>query len=222
MLVDTKTCTKCKLIKSELEFSYRNKLKDQRFEQCKACINAYAKEYRTQNKADLQKKQKSWYSNNGKQWKQEYETENKDHINLHARIRYNSDMQFRMKKVLRSRFRKMMKSLKNDSALSLLGVPLVYFMKWIEFQWTSSMTWDNYGREWDIDHVKPCSSFDLTKEHEVRECFHWTNMQPLEKKLNYQKSNKVDEVVTQKHKNKSDEFVSINPVPSICRNIYVA
>ena len=45
------------------------------------------------------------------------------------------------------------------------------------------MTFDNYG-EWHIDHVKPCSSFDLTNEQEIYECFNWKNIRPCWKKLN--------------------------------------
>lgn len=31
-----------------------------------------------------------------------------------------------------------------------------------------------------VDHVKPCYMFDLTKEEELKQCFHYTNLQILE------------------------------------------
>lgn len=40
------------------------------------------------------------------------------------------------------------------------------------------MTWDNLG-EWQIDHRKPCVSFDLTDPEQQRACFHYSNLQPL-------------------------------------------
>jgi hypothetical protein len=42
------------------------------------------------------------------------------------------------------------------------------------------MSWDNYGfRGWHIDHKKPCALFDLSLPEQQRECFHFSNLQPL-------------------------------------------
>lgn len=43
------------------------------------------------------------------------------------------------------------------------------------------MSWDNRGKYWHIDHIKPCSSFNLEKQEEIFRCFNWTNLRPLEK-----------------------------------------
>lgn len=56
------------------------------------------------------------------------------------------------------------------------------------------MTWENYGRgkgKWHIDHVVPCSAFDLTKPAEVRKCFALSNLQPMWGRQNIQKSDKT-------------------------------
>jgi hypothetical protein len=50
----------------------------------------------------------------------------------------------------------------------------------LEAQFTDGMSWDNYGRDgWHIDHIRPCASFDLTDPEQQRQCFHYTNLQPL-------------------------------------------
>jgi hypothetical protein len=54
------------------------------------------------------------------------------------------------------------------------------------------MNWQNHKRfGWHIDHIKPCSSFDLSKEEEQLACFHYTNLQPLWWHENLKKSNKI-------------------------------
>jgi hypothetical protein len=43
-----------------------------------------------------------------------------------------------------------------------------------------------------IDHIRPCSSFDLTKPKEQVKCFHYTNTQPLWAKENLSKGAKLE------------------------------
>ena len=57
----------------------------------------------------------------------------------------------------------------------------------LESLFQPGMTWENYG-EWQVDHIKPCSSFDLTKDSDLLECFHYRNTQPL---WQYQHSRKT-------------------------------
>jgi hypothetical protein len=41
------------------------------------------------------------------------------------------------------------------------------------------MTWSNHGEIWEIDHIKPCSSFNLADIEQQKQCFHYSNTQPL-------------------------------------------
>ena len=60
----------------------------------------------------------------------------------------------------------------------------------IKEKFTEGMSYDNYGK-WQIDHIKPISSFDLLNDDEIKQCFHYTNLQPLWKEDNLHKSNKI-------------------------------
>jgi hypothetical protein len=50
------------------------------------------------------------------------------------------------------------------------------------------MSWDNYG-EWQIDHIKPLSKFDLTDRQQLHEACNFNNLQPLWAEDNLAKSN---------------------------------
>jgi hypothetical protein len=49
----------------------------------------------------------------------------------------------------------------------------------LESKFRDGMTWANRGELWQIDHVRPVSSFDLNDPVEQRQCFHYSNLQPL-------------------------------------------
>jgi hypothetical protein len=80
--------------------------------------------------------------------------------------------------------------LKTQKTLDLLGCTPKELTDWLNFQLFDSieMTLENYGEVWHIDHVKPCSSFDLSQPSEVEKCFHWTNLRPCLASENVKKS----------------------------------
>lgn len=62
------------------------------------------------------------------------------------------------------------------------------------------MNWNNYGIVWQLDHVKPCCSFNFQKDSEVKECFTWKNTRPLFSDENNKKSGKYDINIIETHK----------------------
>jgi hypothetical protein len=62
----------------------------------------------------------------------------------------------------------------------LLGCSHKEFMDYFKAKFTRGMSWKRLCLgEIHIDHIRPCSSFDLTKESEQKKCFHFSNLQPL-------------------------------------------
>lgn len=93
---------------------------------------------------------------------------------------------------LRQRTSKAIKRHASGAAVSpgkirYLGCTIEQARRYIEVQFKGCMSWENYGKAWHIDHVRPVASFDLTKESERQSAFHYTNLQPLWARTNMRK-----------------------------------
>jgi hypothetical protein len=74
----------------------------------------------------------------------------------------------------------------------LLGCTIDFFKAYLESSWIEGMSWDNYGQYgWHIDHILPCSSFNLRDVEQQKKCFHYTNQQPLWMLDNLRKGRKI-------------------------------
>jgi hypothetical protein len=81
--------------------------------------------------------------------------------------------------------------IKQGTVHELLGVSIAEFRDFIAVKFKEGMSWDNYG-EWELDHKRPVSSFDLTSAYDQFLCFHYTNYQPLWRTDNRKKGAKYE------------------------------
>ena len=138
----------------------------------------YCKKWRAEHKNEvLEYKEKN--NKKFREYRKKWKDNNKDKIN-----EYNNRPEVKTVVRLRGRIRSAMKGIsKSQSTIKLLGCDIITFLKYIESKFAEGMTWENYGLYgWHIDHIIPCSSFDLTKPEEQSICFHYTNLQPLGKR----------------------------------------
>jgi hypothetical protein len=77
---------------------------------------------------------------------------------------------------------------KNSNTYKILGISWEDFKPYFELLFQEGMTWDNQG-EWEIDHIVPLSTAKSI-EDVIRLC-HYTNLQPLWKKDNKLKGDKI-------------------------------
>ena len=80
-------------------------------------------------------------------------------------------------------------TVKKAPIFNLIGCNKNFLKKYLENRFYDNpktkekMTWDNYGRKgWEIDHVKPISSFkleDLSLIETQKKIMHYTNLQPM-------------------------------------------
>ena len=69
---------------------------------------------------------------------------------------------------------------------------LEQLIKYLEKKFDEKMNWDNYGKYWAVDHIKPKTLFTYNSENdlEFKQCWALKNLQPLEKIQNIKKGNK--------------------------------
>lgn len=117
-------------------------------------------------------------------------------INNTRNKRMKNDIEFKISTYLRNRVKAVIKGKGTNKAkktLDLLGCSLLELKLHLESKFEVGMSWDNYGfYGWHIDHIIPCSKFDLTKPEEQVKCFHYTNLQPLWAQDNLRKGNKLE------------------------------
>ena len=96
--------------------------------------------------------------------------------------------------------------IKQSSSINILGIGIDFYRKWLEFQYTPEMNWENI----EIDHVKPICFFDVSIDEELREAFTWKNTQPLLKHDHLQKGNKFNFLDYQLQFIKAYQFIKLN------------
>ncbi len=108
------------------------------------------------------------------------------------KIRYKNDPKYAMLCRLRTRLAKVLKRKgirKSKSTMELCGCSLDELKAHLEKQFVENMSWENRS-SWHIDHIRPCASFDLTEIEQQKQCFHFTNLQPLFAAENFKKGAK--------------------------------
>jgi hypothetical protein len=171
-------------------YSIKNKEKNKEYNK------KYKKKYYEDNKEEIKEKRKVYYKNNKDKFIAYY-NENKKRIDynhfIYKKNRYNTDMSYRILHNSRNRINKVLNgNSKSKTTENLLGCSVEYFKKHLESLFTPGMTWENYGYHgWHIDHILPCSAFELKNSEEQEICFHYTNMQPLWKNDNLIKKDKI-------------------------------
>ena len=79
---------------------------------------------------------------------------------------------------------------KSKPTMELIGCSREEYVLYLEGLFKDGMGWSNFGIKdgWQVDHIRPCASFDLSDPQQQRECFNFKNTQPLWAKDNAAKS----------------------------------
>ena len=197
-----KKCPKCEQFKDSIEFYKDSSKKDNCSSFCKECSKLKAKSYNLQNKEKIKKYCQKRYQEN----KQEYNKKSQLNRlqNLEARRQYDRDRQesrkesnriyrrkykkerketdilFKLKENLRNRLYYALKAKrwnKTSHFNEYIGCSQEVFLNHLKSQFYSEISWENYGKVWELDHIIPLTI--AKTEEEIYKLSHYTNLKPI-------------------------------------------
>ena len=114
--------------------------------------------------------------------------DNRDKVNKWSKQRhdrkYGTNLQYTINHRISARVAALFKSIKEgkvvkkSKSLDYISCDAEFLKNHIESQFRDNMDWKTDN--WDIDHIRPVSSFDLTDENQILVCLNWRNLQPLD------------------------------------------
>ena len=117
------------------------------------------------------------------------------HLAMRRRWYSKQDSGHKLIKALRRRVYKLVTAsglMKCGKTTELVGCNMDALREYLQRQFVCGMTWENYGSAWHIDHVIPCSHFDMSNPQHQRTCFNWQNLRPLWAAENCSRGNKLE------------------------------
>lgn len=207
-----KNCNSCKLEKEYILFNKNKRTNDGYSNTCKECAKIINNKSYLNNKEKINIAAKAWYELNkekhikyttnyqkinpeiSRKSTAKYLKNNPEYYNNYRKNRYNNDSQFKLRVILGTRLNEVLKKNKTNkesNIIKLLGCSLKEVKMHLEKQFKEGMSWDNHGSYWEVDHIIPCDSFNMQDIEQQKLCFNYTNLQPLTKTQNRQKSNKI-------------------------------
>lgn len=187
-------CIKCTKAKRDCEAFRKRRREHQKSEKVKKWRDNYREKNREHEKKrqqeylsrpEVKKKRKEYFAREDvKKRRKAYEKERKKD----PKWRISSNISRRISKTLKIEGFSKRKRHWED----LVGYTKEELVKHLETRFEEGMTWENYGSEWHIDHIKPISSFNITSLEceEFKKCWELNNLQPLWAKENMRKGNR--------------------------------
>jgi hypothetical protein len=176
-----KYCPRCKTEKILEQFQ----LKKRNGKLVRSC---YCIECNRQVQNEFYHKHRERYAKNHKI----YEANNRERLNAYKRKLFKNP-QYHIKASFYSSARKTLKGIMAGHIwVKTTGLETVkQFRDHLISTIPEGYTIDDYGSKLSMDHIIPCSAFDLTDNVQRQKCFHYTNLRLIPKEENYRKGKRI-------------------------------
>ncbi len=203
----TKQCNKCNLVKNTSDFYKKKGIVSN---PCKPCVSKYKRDHYDVDKTKKKNAtQHQKHKANILARKKQYYVENKQAIIEKVCKRYNENDQYRLMVCIRRRTREFLDHGRADIE-SMIGCDHATLMNWFEFNFELDkhwgLTWQNFGKLWQIDHAFPLSQRKLLLPHEIPYIYSWRNLRPIPRSKNAMKYNSLDWVALDEQTERVNTF----------------
>jgi hypothetical protein len=197
----TKICSVCKIEKPVSDFYKHSLSKDGLRACCKQCFKCSRKKYVEENPSKIQETNKNYTLSHGvviveriRKWQKENPERFHKSTQKWENNKRLTDPAFKILQNLRSLMRKHLKGIvKGGHSVELVGMLSKKYFSYLETTFWPGMTSENDGpMKWEVDHIIPLSSFNLTDPEEQKKAFHWSNTRALWKDDNRNKGARLD------------------------------
>jgi hypothetical protein len=174
-------CTKCFEYKPIYEFNKDSRKKHGTTASCKECnnkrrIELYGHEHSVKKAIRYNKiKDTPEFKSKRKEWDSKYK-QNNPHVFFLRSLIYNT---LKIRKTNRR---------SNGKYKIMVGYSHNELRDHLESLFSDGMTWENYGKEWGVDHIKPIAKFEIGESPAVINAL--SNLRPLWKIDNLKKKDK--------------------------------
>ena len=180
----TRGCKKLCCAKGLCSKHYDAKRLKEHPEKCRASYRRWA----AKNIEREHERKKKWNRDNAQRCRENnrrWEKANKLRRRQYKSEKYKRDKNFKLAACLRSRLYKTLRKYLHGceiSAIRDLGCTTEEAVAWIESQFVSGMSWNNWGcktGDWSLDHIFPLSRTNSSDRIELLKVCHYTNLRPM-------------------------------------------
>ena len=177
-----KVCNVCLIEKPLTEF-YFKKTENTYYYNCKSCGKNSQKKYYKINKEEISVKKKIYHEVNYDIIKERRKNHKIDYNNVKSyyKKRYALDITYKMRVRAARDLNSLVRRGKDNNTIKYLGCNRKFLKEYLESKFKIG-----------IDHIYPLSKINFQDEAQKIKALHYTNLQPLWRNENRQKSNKIE------------------------------
>ena len=80
----------------------------------------------------------------------------------------------------------------NENNAPFFGLEIAVLKKWFELQFDETLNWENFGINWQFEHILPIAYFDFSNEDDLKLCWNYINIRVDSFQPNASRGSKID------------------------------